>query len=296
MPVRHFLCLVVGLWFALTGLAFAQELQPVPPLSAHVTDTVGLLPDAQRAAVEEKLVSLEQQHGAQVAVLIVASTHPEAIEAYGLRVAEAWKLGRKGVDDGLLFLIARDDRRMRIEVGSGLEGAIPDAIAKRIIAEVVTPHFKAGDFAGGVEAGVDAISARIAGEPLPTPSPAAAPANRNGNFGDILLVGIVASLFIGSMLRFLLGRFLGSLVGGGVVALGVWLVSSVLLLAVVSGVVAFVMLFGAGSGGGGGPWISGGGGGGGSWSGGSGSNWSGGGGGWSGGGGGFSGGGASGGW
>lgn len=155
MPVRHFLCLVVGLWFALTGLAFAQELQPVPPLSAHVTDTVGLLPDAQRAAVEEKLVSLEQQHGAQVAVLIVASTHPEAIEAYGLRVAEAWKLGRKGVDDGLLFLIARDDRRMRIEVGSGLEGAIPDAIAKRIIAEVVTPHFKAGDFAGGVEAGVE---------------------------------------------------------------------------------------------------------------------------------------------
>lgn len=284
MPVRYLLGLFVGLWFALTGLAFAQELQPVPPLSAHVTDTVGLLPEARRAAVEAKLVSLEQQHGAQVAVLIVASTRPEAIEAYALRVAESWKLGRKGVDDGLLFLIAKDDRRMRIEVGTGLEGAIPDAIAKRIIAEVVTPSFKTGDFAGGVEAGVAAISARIAGEALPAPSPATAPANGMGDFNDFLMVGVVALLLVGGVLRLLLGRFLGSLVGGGVVALGVWLVSSVVLLAVMSGVVAFVVLFG-GRGGGGGPWISGGGG----WSGGSG-------GGWSGGGGGFSGGGASGGW
>ena len=144
LPLRLFFA--VSLLALLMGGAQAQDVQPLPPLAAHVTDTVGLLSVDRREAIEARLVALEREKGAQVAVLLVATTRPEAIEEYALRVAEAVRLGRKGVDDGVLFVVARDDRRMRIEVGRGLEGAIPDAIAKRIIADVVTPYFKAGDF------------------------------------------------------------------------------------------------------------------------------------------------------
>ena len=133
LPLRLFFA--VSLLALLMGGAQAQDVQPLPPLAAHVTDTVGLLSVDRREAIEARLVALEREKGAQVAVLLVATTQPEAIEAYALRVAEAGRLGRKGVDDGVLFVVARDDRRMRIEVGRGLEGAIPDAIAKLIIAD-----------------------------------------------------------------------------------------------------------------------------------------------------------------
>lgn len=282
----RFLLLLIGL----AGLVHADDLKPIPALSAHVTDTVGLLPEARRLALESRLVALEAEKGAQVAVLVVATTQPEAVEEYALRAAEAWRLGRKGVDDGLLFLIARDDRRMRIEVGRGLEGAIPDAIAKRIIADVVTPLFRAGDFPGGIEAGVAAIAARVSGEALPAPT-AHGPGD-DSQFGleEILVLGMIVTIVVGSVLRAIFGRLLGATMVSGIVGVGAWLLTSALLVGVVGGVVAFIFVLAMGSGGGarhmGGPWMGGGGFG----------RGGGGGGGWSGGGGGFGGGGASGGW
>jgi uncharacterized protein len=150
--------------------ACAYALQPVPPLSRRVTDLTGTLSGSQQSDLEKKLADAEAKSGAQVAVLIVPTTKPEAIEPYAIRVAQEWKLGRKGVDDGVLFLIAKDDRALRFEVGYGLEGALPDAACKRIIDETVVPRFKGGDFSGGISSGVDLIVGRISGEPLPSPS------------------------------------------------------------------------------------------------------------------------------
>ena len=174
MSLRAVLLAFWVVWGAWLGGARADDtLQAIPALQAHVTDTIGLLPEARRAALETRLADLEARKGAQVAVLVVASTQPEDIAAYSIRVVEAWKLGRAKVDDGVLFLIARDDRRLRIEVGRGLEGAIPDAVAKRIIAETVAPRFKAADFPGGIEAGVEALTQLIDGETLPESEPVA---------------------------------------------------------------------------------------------------------------------------
>ena len=293
MALARVIGLLAGLWLGLFGLAFAQELQPVPALSAHVTDTVGLLPEDRRQALESQLVQLEKDKGAQLAVLIVSTTRPEPIESYSLRVAEAWRLGRKGVDDGVLFIVARDDRRMRVEVGYGLEGAVPDAIAKRIVAEVVAPRFKAGDFPGGIEAGVAALVARINGEALPAPTPNAAGADdQQMGLEEALVLGIIFTLVVGSVLKAIFGRLLGSTIAAGIVGVGAWTLTSVLLVGAVGAVLAFIFSLVAGSGGagriGGGPTIGGGFGGG--------FGGRGGGGGWSGGGGGFGGGGASGGW
>jgi len=281
--------------FGLVGAVGAQDLQPIPALSAHVTDSVGLLPEPQRLAIEARLVRLEQEKGAQVAVLVVASTQPEAIEQYALRAAEAWRLGRKGVDDGLLFLVARDDRRMRIEVGRGLEGAIPDAIAKRIIADVVTPHFKAGDYPGGIEAGVEAIAARVSGEALPAPTLSGPDGGSQFGLEEVLVLGMIGTIVVGGVLRAVFGRLVGATLASGLVGVGAWLLTGTLVVGVIGGVLAFifVLAMGAGGSGRGGPWLGGGMGGG---MGGGGFGRGGNGGGWSGGGGGFGGGGASGGW
>ena len=292
MALTRVIGLLAGLWLGFFGLAFAQELQPLPALSAHVTDTVGLLPEDRRQALEVQLVQLEKDKGAQLAVLIVSTTRPEPIESYSMRVAEAWRLGRKGVDDGVLFVVARDDRRMRVEVGYGLEGAVPDAIAKRIIAEVVAPRFKAGDFPGGIEAGVAALVARINGEALPAPTPNAGADDQQMGLEEALVLGIIFTLVVGSVLKAIFGRLLGSTIAAGIVGVGAWTLTSVLLVGAVGAVLAFIFSLVAGSGGagriGGGPTIGGGFGGG--------FGGRGGGGGWSGGGGGFGGGGASGGW
>jgi uncharacterized protein len=222
----------------------------------------------------------------------VPSTAPEEIEQYGIRVADAWKLGRKGVDDGVILIVAKNDRRARIEVGRGLEGALPDAIASRIIAETVTPHFKLGDFDGGVEAGVDQMISVVNGEPLPAPDKKWEHHSGLGNFLPLLLVAV----FVASgVLRALFGRLFGSVATGGLTGGLVWLLSHVLPIGVGAGVFAFLFAmltgstsrgwsagsgWGAGLGGGLGGGFGGGGGGGG----------------FSGGGGGFSGGGASGSW
>jgi uncharacterized protein len=270
--------------FLLLASALAWAETPVPALNARVTDLTNTLDAASKQALEGKLAALEQARGAQVAVLIVAGTQPESIEQYALRVAETWKLGRKGIDDGALLLVAKDERALRIEVGYGLEGAIPDAVAKRIIAEIIVPRFKAGDFAGGVSAGVDALIGLVQGEALPQPQ-----APRTGGMGEILPFLMMFIFVAGGILRMLFGRLAGAGVAGGVAFLGAWLLLGGVLMALFVALLAFVFtLAGGGRGARGFGGFGGfGGGGGGGW---------GGGGGFGGGGGGFGGGGASGRW
>src|SRR5277367_3084243 len=154
-----------GLILLLGALAVRADVE-VPALSARVIDLTGTLSGGAVSRMETELANFEAKKGSQLAVLIVPTTQPEEIEQFGIRVADAWKLGRKGVDDGAILIIAKDDRRVRIEVGQGLEGALPDAIANRIVAETITPHFKQNDFDGGVEAGVNQIISVVNGEPL----------------------------------------------------------------------------------------------------------------------------------
>src|SRR5574340_541812 len=148
-------------------LAWAQV--AVPELSRRVTDLTATLSAGQVAALENKLAVFETQKGSQIAVLIVPTTQPEDIAQFGIRVADQWKIGRKKIDDGAILLVAKNDRTLRLEVGYGLEGAIPDAVAKRVIAETITPYFKSGDFYGGIDAGVEQVMRLIEGEPLPPP-------------------------------------------------------------------------------------------------------------------------------
>jgi len=159
------LLLALSPWVAAIG----QGLQGIPTLERRVTDAADILPAAEEAALEEKLAAFEARKGTQIAVLTVATTAPEEIEQYSIRVVDAWKLGRKGVDDGALLIVAVADRRLRIEVGRGLEGALTDLVSNRIIDETITPLFRAGDYAGGVNAGVDRMIAVVDGEPLPEP-------------------------------------------------------------------------------------------------------------------------------
>ena len=268
-------------WF---GIAAAQE--PVPPLTGHVTDQTGTLSAEQMAALEQTLTAFEARKGSQLAVLIVATTAPEEVEQYALRVAEQWKLGRKKIDDGAILVVAKDDRAMRIEVGYGLEGALNDLTSKRIISETILPRFKGQDFYGGITAGVDQIIRVIDGEPLPAPT-----ARAPQGIGDVQQYApmlFILALAVGGVLRATLGKVPGSLVTGGVVAVIAWFVVGAISMALVAGVVAlFVTLLGGGMLGRGlGGYYGGGGRGGGM----------GGGGGFSGGGGGFGGGGASGRW
>ena len=268
----------------------------VPPLSGRVVDQTATLSSGDIAALTQTLQSLEARKGSQVAVLIVPTTEPEAIEQYSIRVAEAWKIGRKKIDDGALLVVAKNDRKLRIEVGYGLEGALNDVTAKRIIDEVITPRFRNGDFSGGISAGVERIVAVIDGEKLPAP-PAPRRQSDSGLLSHIdplnpfVLVGI---FMVGALLRSVLGRLIGSAVTGGIVGLVAWLVVGSLVVSLIAGVISFIFtLFGesiASSNGGHSNWS----GSGGSFSGSS--SDSGGGGGFSGGGGSFGGGGASGSW
>ncbi|MFO7278568.1 MAG: YgcG family protein [Pseudomonadota bacterium] len=230
--------------------AGAQDLQPIPRLEARVTDLTGTLTAQQQAALEEKLAAFEARKGAQIAVLLVPTTQPEAIEQYSIRVVDEWKLGREDVDDGVLLLVAKDDRRMRIEVGYGLEGVLPDATVNRIQDEFILPLFRQGDFFGGINAGVDRIIALIDGEPLPPPDRRW---QRDG--GAPALIGLLPFLFfavlVGSaVLRALFGRGLGSLVTGAGTGFFVWLVSQAIGVALLVGFLAFIFALFSGLGGG----------------------------------------------
>lgn len=223
----------------LLGISLLVNSQPAVPPVARVTDQTGTLTAEQKAALEQMLAAFEKRKGSQLAVLMVPSTQPEAIEPYALRVAEAWKLGRKGADDGALLVVAKNDRAMRIEVGYGLEGALNDATAKRIVSEVIAPHFREGDFYGGINAGVDRMIRVIDGEPLPAPARRGAPAAGGGLF-EILPVLLIGALVVGGLLRAILGRALGSLAAGGAVGFLAWLLAGTLLVGVLAGVVAFL--------------------------------------------------------
>jgi len=238
--------LIACCFLCLSGLAGAQALQPVPVLSARVTDHTATLSADQRARLETKLSAFERQKGAQIAVLIVASVGSETIEQYALRVAEAWKLGRKSVDDGALLLVAKNDRKLRIEVGYGLEGALNDATAKRIISETIAPRFKDGDFYGGIDAGVGAMIKVVGGEPLPPPKPASASADIGIDFETLIFVGFILVFVVGGVLRAIFGRFLAAGVIGVVGGIVASLLASSLLLGVFAGIVAFIVSLFAG--------------------------------------------------
>jgi uncharacterized protein len=286
---------IAALWLAAAGWVRAQDVLPVPPLTAHVIDQTATLSSAQQQALEAKLAAVETQRGSQLVVLIVPTTLPEDIAAYAQRVGEAWKIGRHDVGDGLLIVVAKNDRRVRIEVAKALEGAVPDLAAKRIISEQISPAFKAGDYAGGLNLAVDKLSARIAGEGLAEPAPRrGSDAQQGFDLQDLAIFMFVGVPIIGAALTGMFGRKFGSLLTGGAAGgIGWWLTTSA-LLGGVAGLIALVLVgvigIGASRGGrSGGPVIWGGGGGGG-WGSGGGGGFS------SGGGGDFGGGGASGSW
>lgn len=268
----------------------------VPPLSHRVTDLTATLNAEQNTALENKIAAFEARKGSQIAVLILPTTQGEDIAAYGIRVADTWKIGRKAIDDGVILIVAKDDRKLRIEVGRGLEGAIPDAIAKRIIAEIITPKFKANDFSGGIDAGVSQLIKLIDGEPLPVPTAedvanASQNTSQDNSFDWIIGIALFAFMMLDMFFAELFGAFLGTVctgVAAGVIGSGFSFFSSANIgEAVIAGIGMFVVgviascifkVYSIFSGSSGGSWSSSGG-----------SSWGG-------GGGGFSGGGASGSW
>lgn len=241
--------LALGAALLLVGTSRAQDLQAIPPLVSPVTDLTGTLTPDQVAALDAKLRAFEKAKGSQVTVLVVPTTQPEAIEQYALRVAEAWKPGRKGVDDGAILVVARDDRKLRIEVGYGLEGALPDAIANRIIDEDIVPPFRRGDYYGGIATGVDRMLRVIEGEPLPEPEIAPPSARVPGLF-SLLPFLFVLALVGGAAMRRLLGRVGGALATGGLVGFLTWLLIGILGLAVLAGLLVFLLALFGGTGGG----------------------------------------------
>jgi uncharacterized protein len=291
---------------ALAGILFlafgARAEIPVPKLTAHVTDSAGTLTAGERQALEDKLTAFEKARGSQVAVLVVPTLDGEAIEDFAGRVTDEWKLGRKGLDDGVLFAVAMKERRMRIHTGRGVQGTLTDALSRRIIADIVAPRFRTGDFAGGIDAGVDAIVKAIEGENLALPErkPASGKVDTISSYSDLFFMALFAIPFVGMILRGMFGRVGGAGITGGIAAFAGWVILGSVVAAVVIAILAFLFTLVLGSGvvprsrGRGGGW---GGGyipsGGGSWGGG---GDFGGGGGFSGGGGGFDGGGSSGSW
>lgn len=242
MRLAAFACLLCWSLLAVAVLA-------VPPLSGRVSDQTGTLSAEQQATLEQTLATFEASKGSQIAVLIVDSTAPETIEQYAIRVAEQWQLGREKIDDGALLLVAKADRKLRIEVGYGLEGALNDATSKRIISEIITPRFKQGDFYGGIAAGIEQMMRVVDGEPLPTPT--ARPAVRFSQIEQYAPVIFVLALVIGGLLRAMLGRLPGALVTGGLVAVLAWWFVGAMVIALAAGVFAlfFTLLGGRGLGG-----------------------------------------------
>jgi uncharacterized protein len=262
----HALCTML-----LFASCFAQaELVAIPELSTRVTDLTQTLSSAEQAQLEQKLAAFEAKKGSQIALLILPSTQPEEIEQYAIRVVEKWKIGRKKVDDGLLVLIAKDDRKMRIEVGYGLEGAVPDLYAKRIISEIIGPKFKQGDFYGGLDAGLNSLIGLVDGEPLPAPAQTSNSNLAEIGFGPFLFLVLFAAIFFNAIL----GRFFGATATGGASGLAAMIFAGA-SAGIFWGIAAFLFallvpwLFGDGGGrrsdrgggyygGGGGGWSSGG--------------------------------------
>jgi uncharacterized protein len=254
MSLRVFMLLL-----ALLLAPFARAEVEVPPLKARVTDVSSTLSPSQRDSLEQKLAQFERRKGSQIFVLLVPTTNPETVEEYAIRVADTWRPGRKGVDDGALLLIAKDDRKLRIDTRYGLEGVIPDAVAKRVIDEVIVPYFKRGDFYGGIDAGIDQLIRLIDGEPLPPP---AARDDAWSEWEDLLPFLFIALFVVAGVLRSLFGRLIGAMVTSGIIGAVAWSIAGA-ALALLAAVLSFVIVLAAGATvgrGGRGGWSSGGGG------------------------------------
>ena len=234
--------LALGLWWVAAS-ALAQGLVPVPALSARVIDQTATLDAASIAALEAKLAAFEQSNGSQVVVLMVPTTAPEDIADFTQRVGDAWKIGRADVGDGALFVIAKEDRRLRIATAKALEGAIPDLMARRILDGAVTPAFRQGDYAGGINAGVDQILARIRGEDLPLPDASAAQraaGSSDFEWMDALIFLVFAIPMLSGLLRGMFGNKLGTLftgVGAGALA---WVLTAVVWVAIGAGLLGML--------------------------------------------------------
>jgi uncharacterized protein len=232
--------LLVFLVGALCGFAHAQSgLVAVPQLTRPVTDLSATLTGDQVAQLEARLRAFEERKGSQIAVLVVPTTKPEVIEQYAIRVAEQWKVGRKKVDDGAILVVAKDDRALRIEVGYGLEGALNDATAKRIVEDIIVPRFRQGDFDGGIAAGVDSMMKVIDGEPLPGPDPSRSQ-GADAGIKQLLPVVLVAAVVLGGILRAALGRFPGAAVTGGIIGIAAWLLAGAAAIALIAGALGFL--------------------------------------------------------
>lgn len=295
--LRGFLSLMLT-WLMLGGMGVTAHAQdggvlPVPALSGHVIDQTNALAAPQRQALNDKLSAFERERGTQLVVLIVPTTQPEDIAAYAQRVGDTWKIGRREVGDGLLLVVALNDRRVRIEVAKALEGAVPDLAASRIIEGAIVPAFKRGDVAAGIDAGVDQLMARVRGENLPLPAADKPRSPPGAQLQDLIVFGLIGVPIVAGVLGAIFGRKFGALLTGGLGGGIVWLLTTSLMLGGVASVVVAVFALAMGNGGRRGGW----GGGPGGWGGGGGGGFGGGGGGWSSGGGGdFGGGGASGRW
>lgn len=225
-------------------LVLAQTgMQPIPPLSSRVIDTTSTLNAAQRQALEDKLKAFEEAKGSQIVVLMVPTTAPEDLVDYTQRVGDLWKIGRKDIGDGLLLVVAKNDRVVRIATAKTLEGAIPDLAARQVIDRAITPRFRDGDFAGGLNAGVDMLTALISGEQLPEPSAAGASlANKPGfQWLDMVVLFLIAVPVAARVLRSLVGRKIGSLLTGGFVGLLAWVLTASLVVGVLAGMAGMVI-------------------------------------------------------
>ncbi len=225
-----------------TATALAEV--AIPPLQARVTDLTGTLNQKQQSALEQKLAQFEAQKGAQIGILVLSSTKPEEIEQFAVRVQEVWQLGRAGVDDGVLLVVAKDDRAVRIEVGYGLEGVLPDAIAKRIIEDDIIPWFRNGDFYAGIDAGLTRVIGVIEGEPLPPPRKKTVSQARTGL--DWLFPAFVLLLIGRRLLTAVFGRFGGASVSSAILGMIAWIVVGSLFVALLVGVLVFAFSLSSG--------------------------------------------------
>ena len=236
---------LAALWLGLAPLAGAQPaggVLPVPALTARVIDQTATLDSGQRQQLEDKLAAFEASHGTQIVILLVPTTQPEDIAAYANRVFNAWKPGRKGIGDGLLLVVAKQDRKIRIEVARTLEGAIPDLAAKQIIDEVLTPRFRQGDFAGGLDQAADRLMGLVRGEALPAPAPRAAVTDES-DWMNLAVLLFVALPLVGSVARRLLGHRLGTFATGGLIGSVAYFFTASLLLAAAAALLAMLLTF-----------------------------------------------------
>jgi uncharacterized protein len=278
--LRAGLLSAVMLVAALAGVpARAQDVLPVPALSGRVIDQTATLSEPQRAALEAKLAAFEAQAGPQIVLLLVPTTAPEDISSYAQRVADSWKIGRRQVGDGLLLLVAKNDRAVRIEVAKALEGAVPDLAARQIIDRAIVPAFRANDYAGGLDGALDLLIGRVRGEGLPMPEVRGGSGARSKAgglpFEQLGLAAFAGVVLLGGLISAVIGRKAGSAVAAVAAGGAAWWLGTGLLIALgaafaavlVVGVVGVgnllqLLLMMSGRGGGGGGFGGGGGGGG----------------------------------